>query len=81
MRGQVVSSARDPPEGCAGAGEAVCPLPAHLADEGGIGEGWPDVGVLVELVILGQLWGRQAEDEAAAGGPSLGKTPLPSALT
>lgn len=32
-------------------------FPAHLADEGGVGEGGPDVCVLVELVILGQLWG------------------------
>lgn len=37
----------------------------HLADEGGVGEGGPDVGVLVELMILGQLWGRQAEGEVA----------------
>lgn len=70
MRGQVVSSARDPPEGCARAGEAVCPLPAHLADEGGIGEGWPDVGVLVELMILGQLWGDRRRMRQPLGGPA-----------
>lgn len=55
---------RDPPGGWAPPKEGDprhLPPQAHLADEGGVGEGGPDVGVLVELVILGQLWGRQTE--------------------
>lgn len=45
---------------------------AYLADEGGVGEGRPDISILVELMILGQLWGRQAEGEAAGLGTHLG---------
>lgn len=56
-------------------------FPAHLADEGGVGEGGPDVCVLVELMILGQLWGRQAEDEVAIwGGPAWRRMLLPQPL-
>lgn len=51
---------------------ALATLHAHLADEGGIGEGRPDIRVLVELVILGQLWGRQAEGNVATGEAQLG---------
>lgn len=51
---------------------------AHLADEGGVGEGGPDVRILVELMILGQFWRRQAADEVAICGAQLGgKMPLP----
>lgn len=45
-------------------GYSLCALPthstfhAHLADEGGVGERGPDIGILVEFMILGQLWGR-----------------------
>lgn len=61
------------------------PSHAHLADEGGVGEGRPDVGVLVELMILGQLWGRQAEAEVARSGVQLGERhpsprPLPEEM-
>ena len=49
------------------------PFHAHLADEGGIGEGGPDIRVLVELVVLGQLWGRQAEGNVATGEAQLGE--------
>ena len=57
------------------------PSHAHLADEGGVGEGGPDVGVLVELVILRQLWGRQAEAEVARRGVQLGeRCPSPRPL-
>lgn len=45
---------------------------AYLADKGGVGEGGPDVSVLVELVILGQLWGRQREGEAVGWGAHIG---------
>lgn len=51
---------------------------AHLADEGGVGEGGPDVGVLVELVILGQLWGQEAEGEVPGWGSSWGGGKRPS---
>lgn len=61
------------------------PSHTHLADEGGVSEGGPDVGVLVELVILGQLWGRQAEAEVARRGVQLGERhpsprPLPEEM-
>lgn len=44
---------RDFSEGCVRVGEVVCFFFVYLADEGGIGEGWFDVGVFVEFMILG----------------------------
>lgn len=70
-------------QGCGGGwGSSLCAIPyppptcpAHLADEGGVGEGGPDVGVLVELMILGQLWGDRQRmrqpDMGSAGKNSL----------
>lgn len=55
---------------------------AHLADEGGVGEGGPDVRILVEFMILGQFWRRQGADEVAICRAQLGeKNAPPLALT
>lgn len=71
-----------PPTPCAS------PRLAHLADQGGVGEGRPDVSVLVELMVLGQLWGRQAghEEVTGSGGSGCGgrraspRRPLPEEM-